>query len=202
MFAPSIILVAGLAATSAEPGTLRLDYVHSGNAAGESFALTGLTLEGPWPGPADRRIDDTNLGKYLFEVVELKTNRPWYSRGFASVYGEWETTAEARELPRAFGESLRFPEPAGKVQVVVKKRDEQDLGFREVFTQVVDPKDMFVDTSTPASPGPLIELQKKGDPAHKVDLLILGDGRNSRRRGWRTHSARAPRISTGLLRNG
>ncbi|MBM3891488.1 MAG: hypothetical protein FJ388_20440 [Verrucomicrobia bacterium] len=33
-----------------------------------------------------------------------------------------------------------------------------------------------VDTSKPRSPGPLIEIQKRGDPASKVDLLILGDG--------------------------
>src|SRR5437867_595241 len=41
---------------------------------------------------------------------------------------------------------------------------------------VLDPKDMFVDSSKPASPGPLLEIQKTGDPADKVDFLIVGDG--------------------------
>jgi len=45
-----------------------------------------------------------------------------------------------------------------------------------VWKTVVDPKDKFVDRSRPASPGALIELQKMGDPANKVDLLVLGDG--------------------------
>jgi len=27
-----------------------------------------------------------------------------YSRGFASVYGEWETTAEAKDMNRTFSE--------------------------------------------------------------------------------------------------
>ncbi len=39
----------------------------------------------------------TNLGKYLFEVREPDSGRLLYSRGFASIYGEWETTGEARK---------------------------------------------------------------------------------------------------------
>jgi hypothetical protein len=43
-----------------------------------------------------------------------------YSRGFSSIYGEWETTAEAKEADRTFSESLRFPAPARAVRVIVK----------------------------------------------------------------------------------
>ena len=32
-----------------------------------------------------------------------------FSRGFSSIYGEWETTAEAKSINRTFSESLRFP---------------------------------------------------------------------------------------------
>ena len=42
---------------------------------------------------------------------------------------------------------------------------------------------MFVDTAAPPSPGPLIEIQKSGDPADKVDFLILGDGYTAAERG-------------------
>ncbi len=63
-----------------------------------------MVLEGPWPGNPDRPLDDLNLGKYLFEVVDRATNRTVYSRGFASICGEWETTGEAQrvapDLPR------------------------------------------------------------------------------------------------------
>ena len=45
-------------------------------------------------GPAAARgfVDSTNLGKYLFEVHDKADDRLLFSRGFASVYGEWETT--------------------------------------------------------------------------------------------------------------
>ena len=42
---------------------------------------------------------------------------------------------------------------------------------------------MFVDSSAPPSPGPLIEIQKSGDSADKVDFLILGDGYTAAERG-------------------
>jgi hypothetical protein len=65
---------------------------------------------------------------------------------------------------------------------VVKKRDKQNA-FREVWTFVVDPADMFVDTAKPPSPGPLLEIQKAGPPAQKIDFLILGDGYTAAERG-------------------
>lgn len=120
-------------------------------------------------------LDESNLGKYLFEVRDRASNRMLYSRGFASIHGEWETTAEARSANRTFHESLRSPLPAAPVQVILKKRTPTNA-FREIWTTEIDPKDMFVDTSTPSSPGPLLEIERNGDLSTKVDFLILGDG--------------------------
>jgi len=170
-------LVGSTGSAYAEPlRTLRVDYYHTGTAASETFAIDRVVVEpAPWPGNPSRAIDDTNLGKYFFEVIDTATNRVVYSRGFSSIFGEWETTDEARAAARTFQESLRFPKPEHAVQVVVKKRDAANL-FREVWSTRIDPTDQFVDTAAPPSPGPVIELLKNGDPATKVDLLILGDG--------------------------
>ncbi|HWS56075.1 MAG TPA: IgA Peptidase M64 [Pyrinomonadaceae bacterium] len=156
--------------------TMRLDFYHTGNSAGEVFSLDRVVVEPlAWPGSPRRPVDDTNLGKYLFEVRDAKTGRVLYSRGFASIYGEWETTDEAKSVRRTFHESLRFPSPEAPVKVVLHKRDAKNA-FREVWTADVDPKDIFIDRSTPAPPAPLIEIRRSGDPSTKVDFLILGDG--------------------------
>jgi hypothetical protein len=171
------------AAPAAPPRTFRVDYFHTGNATEERFALDRLVLEPlPFPGRPDRAVDDTNLGKYAFEVRDLATHGVLYSRGFASIYGEWETTAEARRAHRTFSESLRFPAPAAPVQVVVKKRA-ADGTFREAWSLVVDPKDRTVDDARPPSPGPVVEIQRNGDPSTKLDLLLLGDGYTAGERG-------------------
>jgi hypothetical protein len=175
---PAAVLAVSLGASrpaaAAPPLTMRVDYYHTGNVTEERFSLDRIVVE-PLPWPGGRPIDDTNLGRYFFEVIDRKTNRAVYSRGFASIYGEWETTAEAKTGNRTFHESLRFPSPGGPVQVVLKKRDANNA-FRETWSVLVDPADMFVDRSKPAPPGPLLEIQKSGDPSVKVDFLIVGDG--------------------------
>jgi IgA Peptidase M64/Peptidase M64 N-terminus len=161
---------------SAAPRTMRVDYYHTGDATSEVFSLDRVVLEPlEWPGNPARPIDDTNLGKYFFEVADEASGRVLYSRGFASVFGEWETTDEAKQLRRTFGESLRFPAPASRVRIGLRKRDPQNA-FRDVWSVSVDPAGMFVDTAAPPSPGPLLTLENHGPSAGKIDFLILGDG--------------------------
>jgi hypothetical protein len=155
---------------------MRLDYYHTGNDQREMFSMGEFVLEPlPFPGNPNQPIDDTNLGKYCFEVRDRASNKVIYSRGFASIFGEWETTDEAKTTNRTFSESLRFPTPEKPVHIVLKKRDEQ-MNFREVWSVDLDPKDKFIDRAIIQPPAKLLELQKSGDPATKVDFLILGDG--------------------------
>ena len=68
----------------AQPATVRLDYIHSGNALSEQYAMERVVIEPlPWPGDMRRTIDDTNRGNNLVEVVDAKTGRLLYSRGFS-----------------------------------------------------------------------------------------------------------------------
>ena len=171
------------AALAAAPRTMRVDYYHTGTASEERFSLDRVVVEPlEWPGNPAAAVDGTNLGRYFFEVADKASGRVLYSRGFASVYGEWETTAEAKEQARTFHESLRFPRPEAPVKITLKKRDAKNA-FREVWTVAVDPKGPFVDDSKPPSPGPLLALEKHGEPAEKVDFLILGDGYTAEERG-------------------
>ena len=158
---------------------MRIDYYHAGNSRDEWFTLDRTVLEPrEWPGNPEKAIDDSQLGNYLFEVREQGSGKLVYSRGFSSVFAEWKATDEAQHANRTFSESLRFPAPAGPVEVLLKERNEQNPaeGFHEVWKTTVNPKDKFVDRSRPTSPGALITFQKMGDPAGKVDLLVLGDG--------------------------
>jgi hypothetical protein len=172
-----------LACLAAPPRTLRVDYGHTGDAKTEHFGVDRLVLEPlPWPGDLGKAIDASNLGKYCFEVADKATGKLLYSRGFASIYGEWESTDEAQTLSRSFHESLRFPRPEGPVRIQVKKRDEKNA-FKTVWTFELDPKDPLIEQAPAPDAGGLIALQKSGDPAEKVDFLILGDGYTVAERG-------------------
>jgi hypothetical protein len=175
-FRTLLALAAATFLAAAPPRTLRVDYYHTGTAAAETFSLDRVVQEPlPWPGNMAKALDESNLGKYFFEVIDRATNKAIYSRGFCSIYGEWEGTDDAKKGARTFSESLRFPEPAAPVQIIVKKRDAQNA-FREIWSFTLDPKDKFINRALPPAPGQLIPLQKSGDPGEKVDFLILGDG--------------------------
>jgi hypothetical protein len=175
----------------AAPQTMRVDFYHTGNAKEERYSLDRIVIEPlPWPGNPSRPIDDTNRGKYLFEVVDAVSGKPLYSRGFSSIYGEWETTAEAKEMDKTFAESLRFPAPETPVRIVVKKRDARNV-FKDAWTLKLDPSDKFIARGAdPVDAGPLIKLHESGDPAKKLDVLILGDGYTARERAKFERDAR------------
>jgi len=156
-------------------GTMRVDYFHSGGLEQEIVALDRVVADGPWPGSRTRLVDDLNLGKYLFEVIDRATNRTIYSRGFASVYGEWETTEEAHRMHRTFSESLRFPWPKAPVQVVLKKRD-RDNSFHEFWSTVVDPNSRFANRADGPKAGTVWTLFENGPAAQKVDILLISEG--------------------------
>jgi hypothetical protein len=172
--------------------TMRLDVHHSGTAGEEHFSVDRVRVTGPWAGSRGKMLDDTNLGKYLLVVVDLETQQTIYSRGFASIFGEWELTREARQgVWRTVHESYRFPEPRGRAQVAVRKRTPEGA-FREVFSTVVDPDGRFVDRAAPAPRGETWEVLESGPPASKVDLLFLGDGYTAKERDlFRKHVDRS-----------
>jgi IgA Peptidase M64/Peptidase M64 N-terminus len=168
-----ILLVSSLA--FAAPATMRVDYYHTGNSQEETFSLDRIVIEPlPWPGDLAKSIDDSNLGVYRFEVRDAASQGLLYSRGFSSIFAEWVTTDEARSVHRTFSESWRFPAPDKPAEVVLEKRE--GGGFHQVWSVHIDPKSKSIDTSRPPSPGPLLTIQANGEPATKVDLLILGDG--------------------------
>ena len=169
-------LVASVSTTAAQPGTMRVDYTHSGNALQDIYSLDKVVKEPlTWPGNLDQRIDTLNRGAYFFEVVDPVSGAILYSRGFSSIFGEWRTTAEARQQNRSFSESLRFPMPDKPVRIRLYDRDDRNA-FSMVWTVDVDPASTDVRSAQEPLASPLVAIRKNGKPQDKVDLLILGDG--------------------------
>ena len=161
-------LLAAVAIAAAPPRTFRVDYFHTGNATEERFALDRLVLEPlPFPGRPDRPLDDTNLGKYLFEVRDLATQRLLYSRGFASIYGEWETTEEAKQGEPHLLRVAALPGArragAGGREEARRRAAPSARSGRSSWTR----RDRFVDDARPPSPGPVVELLQERRPGRR-----------------------------------
>jgi hypothetical protein len=165
-----------LAVLAENPHTLRVDYFHTGSVDNEIFSLDRVVLEPlAFPGNLEKPIDGTLRGKYAFEVIDPTTGEVAWSRSFSSIYGEWETTGEARQMNRTFHESVRLPDQPGPFDLVMKKRN-PDNQFREIWRIRIDPDDYLVHRETAAFEDQVIAIEHNGDPATKVDVLLLGDG--------------------------
>lgn len=155
--------------------TLRIGLHHFGDAKEEHFSVDHLRVEGPWVGPTARPIDPLDFGKYKVEVRDEASGTLLYSRGYASIFGEWETTGEAKVGPRVFEESLRLPEPRATFRLDIAKRSD-DGAFRPIFSRTIDPNSRFVDRSPIVARGSVETIFEGGPSGRCVDLLVVADG--------------------------
>ena len=167
---------AALASAAPQPATVRLDYLHSGNALDEHYAMDRVVIEPlPWPGNMAQTIDTTNRGNNLVEVVDRQSGKLLYSRGFSTVFAEWRSTEEASHQTRGFQESVRFPKPDQPVRVRILRRDDRNQ-FSVVWTADIDTDAMDVVRKQPQAPVQPIGIRVNGPSPDKVDLLVVGDG--------------------------
>jgi len=155
--------------------TLRIDLHHFGTRAEEAFSLDSLREEGPWAGSRSNLVDETNMGVYLARLYDAATNREIFSRGFASLFGEWRTTDEAKAAPRTMHESVLVPMPRGRAYFTISSRDSRNV-FREVFHAEIDPNSRQIVRETRCPREGIIDVAVSGQAAERLDILIVGDG--------------------------
>lgn len=154
---------------------LRVDLYHSGGLGEESFSLDRVVREPIWPGRRRDMIDPTGYGLYRFEVYDAAGDELIFSQGFASLFGEWLTTGEARERRRTMHESVRFPMPrADQVRVVISKRDRRGR-MEELYSVTVEPHHYSVSWER-SYDFPVLDIEVNAPPAEALDIVILGDG--------------------------
>ena len=147
--------------------TLRFDYYHSGIADAEYVSLDELRIEGEWPGSKVNLVDNNDLGLYRFEVIDLETDNIIYSYQFASIFGEWQTTAEASDgVWRSFHESQRFPEPKKPFILILKKRNPNG-SYTEFYRSEQDPSSHYINRSPIIKNNKVWKIFNNG-PAHII----------------------------------
>ncbi len=163
--------------------TMRVDYYHIGTKGQEQITLDKVYEESAWPGSKMNLLDTLDLGSYFVKVSDLQTKVLLYSRGYSTVFGEWQTTEEAiNGTWRTFHETVRFPFPKQKVIVSFYSRDTfvaagEKMAFREIFSTIIDPNSpTLVDRAKRQSPYKVFDIMINGPIEKKVDILILGDG--------------------------
>ncbi|WP_462280901.1 M64 family metallopeptidase [Salinivirga cyanobacteriivorans] len=155
--------------------TMRFDYFHTGNANEEHFAFDQIVSDGIWAGSTHKLIDDLKLGKYFFKVIDLASGETIYSRGFASIYGEWETTPEAKKGWGAYHESVRFPWPRSDAKLIMMKRN-KDYKFEKIWEYNIQLEHWRTNQAEAGTYLKTKDIHISGDPKKKVDIVVLSEG--------------------------
>ena len=153
--------------------TMRVDYFHTGTASEEHFSLDRVLNDGAWPGSRVVLLDELNRGLYFYKITDTLTNTLLYSRGFASVFGEWQSIGDPNW--GTFHESVRFPWPKVPVRLTIEKRDAKN-NFAEVWSIIIDPKARIVNPAVLQSTYKSFTYVDNGKADTHVDIVILGDG--------------------------
>lgn len=156
-----------------EDGSLRVDFIFAGDAQSEVIYLDKLKKEPFWGGSKVNLLDQFEYGEYKFEVVDLESDKLIYSRGFCTMFEEWQTTTEASETKRSFMQTVIFPFPKTEVGFKLYSRD-WDGKFQLVYETNIDPKNYFINPEH--QNWKYKKIVDNGDPAEKVDLVILAEG--------------------------
>jgi hypothetical protein len=153
---------------------LRYDFMFSGNSRKTEVYPMGMKEEPFWSGSEISLIDPFNYGNFKYEIFDDASNLLIYSRGFSSLYQEWQTTAEAKSISRSFYEVATMPFPKYKIKFVISER-KHDGSFAVLYEAKIDPADYFIRKEKPLNV-PVSEIHAAGDPKTSVDIAFIAEG--------------------------
>lgn len=156
-----------------EEKILRLDYYHCGNADYEKYFFDELIQEPYWAGSKTNLIDTKGYGNQFVEVRTVDTNELIYSRGYCTLFGEWQTTPEAKITECCYPESLIMPFPREKVIVSINSLNKKGVPEKK-FEYTVDPKSYFIKNEKEKLL--VFDVVHSGDSNKKVDIVLLPEG--------------------------
>lgn len=156
-----------------EEKTLRLDYYHCGNSGTEHFYFDELIEEPFWAGSKNNLIDKNGYGNHIMEVRTVDSGKLIFSRGFCTLFDEWQTTPEAQKTDCCYPESVIMPFPKEKILVSINTRNREGV-FEKKFEYLVDPKSYFIKKEREKLP--VFEVVNSGSQEKKVDIVLLPEG--------------------------
>lgn len=157
-----------------EAKTLRFDYYHIGNDSSESIVFDEMIEEPIWGGRIKNMVDTLNLGDYKLTITDAESNSIIYSQNYSTLFGEWRTTDEAKEITRSFSGSVIFPYPKNSVTLEIFSRDREN-NFVKLFSFNIDPDNYFIGNKTEYF-FDVDTIKYTGDPTEKYDIVFIPEG--------------------------
>ncbi|MCK9399330.1 MAG: IgA Peptidase M64 [Bacteroidales bacterium] len=176
----TILLFALVATSTAQFGryfknrTLRFDYFHSGSFEVEYVMPDEMIVEGKWAGPRKNLIDPFDYGADKIMVYDSVSDKLIFTKGFSSLFIEYQATEEAKSQCGNFPESILMPLPKKTVRLEYYSRG-KDMIWVKRYESFINPKkdDFKIKTGNTY---PAETILRSGSPKNKLDLIFLPEG--------------------------
>lgn len=154
--------------------TMRFDFMLAGNSTTTKVYPVSFREEPFWGGSLVNLTDPFGYGNFRYEVFDDSTRTLLFSRGFCTLYQEWQSTAEARQMERVFHEVATFPFPKNKVNFVLSIRG-RDGKFSKLYETAIDPSSYFITRENPDA-SLASRIYGTGDPHTSLDIAFIAEG--------------------------
>jgi hypothetical protein len=154
--------------------TLRIDYVRAGDHENESYFLDEVLIEPFWAGSHVNLIDTFYYGDNFFKVYDQLSDSLIYSRGYSTLFGEWQTTGEAKMTAKAFPETIVMPLPRSDSRIELFSRNAGGE-FEKVFEYMYAAGNPYISPERRHTYS-TFDVHISDDPNKCVDIVIIPDG--------------------------
>jgi len=154
--------------------TLRFDFMLAGDHDTTIAYPVEMKEEPFYGGSLNNLIDPFHYGNLRYEIYDLASGKLIYSRGYGSLFQEWQTTAEAKKIERSFYEVATFPFPKKEVKFVLKQYM-KDGTLQKVYETLIDPDNYFI-RKEPVIEAKFKKLSGVRDHHKAVDLAFVAEG--------------------------
>ncbi|MBE0668825.1 MAG: peptidase M64, partial [Bacteroidales bacterium] len=154
--------------------TMRFDFFLAGNSLETKVYPAAIKGEPLWGGSLTNLTDKFGYGNFRYEVIDAASGKVIYSKGFCTLYQEWQTTAEAKKIDKSFYEVATFPFPKSKINFVLSIRGRDGI-FKKLYETAIDPGNYFITREKPSAT-PVTRISGTGDPHTSLDIAFIAEG--------------------------
>ncbi|WP_462318132.1 M64 family metallopeptidase [Marinilabilia sp.] len=153
--------------------TLRIDFVLTGNHEEQQLTISEFYKTPGYSGSSAQNIPDFDYGNYILTVTDKTSEDTLFIKGFCTLFGEWQSTEEAKSVYRAFKQTVELPFPETNVTLSFQHR-KKDGSITNMLREDFSPS-QFVTRLVPQE-FPSRIVHGMDAPHHKTDLLIIAEG--------------------------
>ena len=153
--------------------TLRVNYLHIGDADLDSVSVVGFYAGGRWNGTRTHLVETTRLGDVLVEVFDYESNTLIFSRSYSCLFSEYRTTERALTETGSFEEVANVPFPKSPVKIIFTSFDRKH-NSKMLSETYFDPQN--TPTEHFKTEYKVVDLHIGGKADTCMDILILPEG--------------------------